>query len=774
MIESKRKKVDYSSIAPSTATIEVLSNGTTQMASSFLLRTQFRSYIFNCPEGMSRFMNVLRLRPNQVDDIFITKAKWDNVGGISGVLLGKDSTEKNIRIHGPKFIGQFLDTLRPTLDVDIGNANYSAHVDFFDSTRQHYEDSALSIFYLPISSDGSNFSESSTEKDGKFSSNDVAYLIELKNCSPRIDTLKLIQLKIPRSPVIGQLKAGKTVVLDDGRIIKPEDVIDQNNTSVEFPILLVVDVDSDENFLMISNNPMLQNYINGDAKFKQINYIVHFTSEKFIQSKKYKTWMHSFGPNCSHLILNGNGKIIPQNDGIYNSQILLRNIFPEGFPELYPEQKQYEEECFTQDSEQLDVLLMEEQTTKIFEKSKVIYPGTLRRFPMRGCLDKEVIDEIQLDFRKTPIEERIVIAGLSDGINNFKNEISTAETTTQTSPMHPIVTFLGTGSACPSKYRNVSSCLLQLNEQTNLLIDCGEGTYGQMIALLGPEKSKQLLTNLKAIFITHVHLDHILGIFRIIQKRIEAFQELDLPYRPLIIVCERAVTLIIKKFSSLFFDIFPYILLMDMSKSITALISDNKGKPSNTLITPWNWILDLTQLLPCELYSPEEWDLRSVHAVRVMHTKWAAGFIFETHSSRRKIVFSGDTKPCHNLEIHGRNADLLIHECTLEDGMEDDATIKKHSTMRQAFDSAQRMCAKQVIFTHFSARYGRVPPLPDYLLEAGNVSVAMDNMVVPFNLVNIFPKLLPVYRNLFSAELDQIDRKTMNRVLTYMQQHDEK
>jgi len=42
------------------------------------------------------------------------------------------------------------------------------------------------------------------------------------------------------------------------------------------------------------------------------------------------------------------------------------------------------------------------------------------------------------------------------------------------------ITFLGTGSSQPSKYRNVSSIYINLFAQGGILLDCGEGTLGQL------------------------------------------------------------------------------------------------------------------------------------------------------------------------------------------------------------------------------------------------------------------------------------------------------
>lgn len=42
------------------------------------------------------------------------------------------------------------------------------------------------------------------------------------------------------------------------------------------------------------------------------------------------------------------------------------------------------------------------------------------------------------------------------------------------------IVFLGTGSSQPSKYRNVSSIFINLFSKGSLLLDCGEGTLGQL------------------------------------------------------------------------------------------------------------------------------------------------------------------------------------------------------------------------------------------------------------------------------------------------------
>lgn len=83
--------------------------------------------------------------------------------------------------------------------------------------------------------------------------------------------------------------------------------------------------------------------------------------------------------------------------------------------------------------------------------------------------------------------------------------------------------------------------------------------------------------------------------------------------------------------------------------------------------------------------------------------------------------------------------------------------------MGQALGVAKRMKAKHVILTHFSTRFPKVPAMPDYLLEARNVSVAMDNMVVTMDNIQHLPKLLPVYRACYQPELMEIETRRLQR-----------
>jgi len=75
------------------------------------------------------------------------------------------------------------------------------------------------------------------------------------------------------------------------------------------------------------------------------------------------------------------------------------------------------------------------------------------------------------------------------------------------------VVFLGTGASIPSKYRNVTGLYLHRFGAGGLLLDCGEGTYGQLVRRYGAG-ADGVLAGLRLIWISHIHADHHAGLAR--------------------------------------------------------------------------------------------------------------------------------------------------------------------------------------------------------------------------------------------------------------------
>ncbi len=71
------------------------------------------------------------------------------------------------------------------------------------------------------------------------------------------------------------------------------------------------------------------------------------------------------------------------------------------------------------------------------------------------------------------------------------------------------LTILGSSSAVPTSKRNLTAHVLNVHERF-FLIDCGEGTQMQI------RKNKIRLGKINNIFISHLHGDHIFGLFGLI------------------------------------------------------------------------------------------------------------------------------------------------------------------------------------------------------------------------------------------------------------------
>ena len=87
----------------------------------------------------------------------------------------------------------------------------------------------------------------------------------------------------------------------------------------------------------------------------------------------------------------------------------------------------------------------------------------------------------------------------------------------------PELLFLGTGSAEPSRYRGSSAILIKRaarsTDEGNVLLDAGEGCAGAMKRYLGHDEARRAIRDLKVLWVSHQHPDHMLGVRGVLALR---------------------------------------------------------------------------------------------------------------------------------------------------------------------------------------------------------------------------------------------------------------
>ncbi|KAI0538964.1 beta-lactamase-like protein [Xylaria digitata] len=249
---------------------------------------------------------------------------------------------------------------------------------------------------------------------------------------------------------------------------------------------------------------------------------------------------------------------------------------------------------------------------------------------------------------------------------------------------------LGTGSALPSKYRNVSSTLVRVPGYGNYIFDAGENTLGQLSRVFGDELPS-VLRDLKVIWISHLHADHHLGTASVIK----AWHEETLKSDP-------SAKLLVASHAHMIDWLREYADVEDFGFERLVPTSFANFNPKTRITEP-------------RVFNSEEtkqFGLEKIEGCLVEHCFGALATVF-TFPSGLKIAYSGDCRPSDAFVQIGRGATILIHESTFDDELQGDAIAKRHSTMTEAIGVGRKMGARRILLTHFSQRYQKIPNMEE-------------------------------------------------------------
>lgn len=277
-------------------------------------------------------------------------------------------------------------------------------------------------------------------------------------------------------------------------------------------------------------------------------------------------------------------------------------------------------------------------------------------------------------------------------------------------PMPLLVRFLGTAASRPTVERGVSSLAI-VREGETLLVDCGEGTQRQMMRY-------GVSFAFADLFVTHTHSDHILGITGLIrtlslQGRTEALRIWTPPggartlRQCITLGGERATFQVhiteLEHGSA---------VRRDDDYRIEAFAVDHAGSASlGYALVEEDRLGRFNPILAREMGIPEGPLWGKIHkgeAVTLDDGRVVTPDMLVGGARRgRRIVVTGDTRPCANTIAAARDADLLVHEATFAEDEAARARETGHSTAREAAQVAREAGARRLVLTHISARYSR-------------------------------------------------------------------
>lgn len=98
---------------------------------------------------------------------------------------------------------------------------------------------------------------------------------------------------------------------------------------------------------------------------------------------------------------------------------------------------------------------------------------------------------------KEYMNEVFEIDGFLDALAELQTDINARTKTLPVGEEYPKIVMLGTGSSIPNKVRNTSGILLRVDKDHSMLLDCGEGTFGQIVKIYGKSETHNILKTIK-------------------------------------------------------------------------------------------------------------------------------------------------------------------------------------------------------------------------------------------------------------------------------------
>lgn len=303
--------------------------------------------------------------------------------------------------------------------------------------------------------------------------------------------------------------------------------------------------------------------------------------------------------------------------------------------------------------------------------------------------------------------------------------------------------FLGTGGSVPSARRSTASVLIARGGE-RLMFDCGEGTQRQLQRSLG-------LIQVDAIYLTHFHADHVLGLPGLLKSY-------DLT--------DRVVPLAVygpPGLRELWANLKPIVGRLGFEVVLTELLPGDDVPGEGYAVQPFEAAHSARAngYALVEEKRPGRFDLEAAKRLGVPEGPAFAALqrgeevagssgpvrpedVVGPARPGRTVAITGDTSPSPATVAAAADAELLIHDASFAEEEVQRAAETGHSTVGQAAAVAREAHVKLLALVHISSRYhvGKVLEEAQEVYEPTVAPKDFDVIEIPFAEKG-YPELVP-------------------------------
>ncbi len=184
---------------------------------SVLLRRDGDLFLFDGGEGTQVSLKRLNLKWKKINAIFVSHTHADHVTGLPGILMLSAQVDRTepLYIYGPPKIKEYIETSRKVLDMYI---NYPIIIKEITAPCIVHSGKDFYVRAFPL----------------EHTKTCVGYTLEELDRPGEFNPQKARELKVPVGPLWSQLQNGFEVTSEDGKTVKPEQVLGPKRSGRKF------------------------------------------------------------------------------------------------------------------------------------------------------------------------------------------------------------------------------------------------------------------------------------------------------------------------------------------------------------------------------------------------------------------------------------------------------------------------------------------------------------------------------------------------------------